>query len=83
MKVFNSHKAMQETINVVFDAEKIHWGSESGNCTLNWADIHSVKSGKSLILVYETKQLMRIIPERAFVNEQEHQEFLGYSNKNR
>lgn len=83
MKIFNSHKAMQETVNVEFDTDKIHWEAESGNCTLNWCDIYSVKSGKSLVLIYETKQLMRIIPDRAFVSEQEHEEFIGYSNRNR
>ena len=82
-KAYDSHKALKETLTVEFDADTIRWEADSGNCTLKWADIYSVKQGRNLILVYETKQLMRIIPCRAFDDELELQGFLKHSSVNR
>ena len=72
---YDSYKAMQKEYSVEFDESMISWRSDTGYNQKKWSDFVDHKSLKGMTLLYETKQLMYMIPHRAFENDTELKSF--------
>ncbi|MDQ7779225.1 MAG: YcxB family protein [Planctomycetota bacterium] len=69
--VYREQKSLRETISMTFDNEDVEWKSDSGHCRMKWDNIVKHKENARLVLVFESRNLMRIVPKRAFESDEE------------
>ncbi len=65
-KNFDSNKRLQEEIEYSFEENLMSIKGESFDTTLTWDKAYKVTELSSWILLYQTKQVMNIIPKSAF-----------------
>ena len=69
-KAFYSNKNVQETIIYTFTVEKICIEGETFDSDFTWADVHKVKENKDWFLIYQSAQVMNMVPKKYFTREQ-------------
>lgn len=75
---YKEHKALQNDVQMDFDAVGICWNSVRGTFTLPWNDIYKVKESPELIVVFQTSTLMHVVPKRAFTDQVLLEQFVHY-----
>lgn len=69
-KNYKSNGRLQENIKYSFGKEEMNISGSSFNSTLTWDKTYMVKELKNWILLYQTKQVMNIIPKESFSDNQ-------------
>lgn len=72
-KVFYSNKKIQENIIYTFNEEKIHVKGESFESEFTWKSIFKLKELKDWFLIYQSMNVMNIVPKKNFTKEQIHE----------
>lgn len=79
-KYYDSQKSLQETIQLTFDDQKLSWHSESGEYHCLWSDLYKWNKNNKVIILYEGKNLIRIVPCHAFEDGDELNKFERYAS---
>lgn len=69
-KVFFSNQNIQEAIAYTFTDEKIRMAGETFDSDFTWADVYKVKENKDWFLIYQSAQVMNMVPKKYFTHEQ-------------
>ena len=68
--VYAKQQLLQATFRFQFDDEAAEWETESGSARIRWPDFVKFKQSDSLFVLYESHNLIRIVPKRIFDEEQ-------------
>lgn len=74
-KVFAEQKSLREPVELELTDEKLLGACPSGTFNIAWKDVLQWKHTKSVVLIYESSAIMRLIPLRA-LNEAERVQLL-------
>ncbi|PIQ77843.1 hypothetical protein COV82_02505 [Candidatus Peregrinibacteria bacterium CG11_big_fil_rev_8_21_14_0_20_46_8] len=74
-RAYDSNRKLQEPVQVSFNDKGIKFKSASGYQHLFWDDFHKYKVNQEIIAIYESISCAKIIPKRAFQNDEEQREF--------
>lgn len=69
-KAFFSNKNIQETITYTFTDEKIRTKGETFDADFTWETVHKVKENKDWFLIYQSAQVMNMVPKNNFTQDQ-------------
>lgn len=69
-RAFYSNKKIQERNSYTFTHEKIHIQGETFESDYSWNSIHQVKELKDWFLIYQSLQVMNMVPKKDFTKEQ-------------
>jgi hypothetical protein len=75
-KIYSEQKSLHEEVEVKFDEQHIEWSSKSGYFKLKWKDIPKYKENNNLILIYESRNLMRPLLKGYFQDQERLETFL-------
>lgn len=67
---FFSNKNVQETITYTFTEEKICVEGETFDTDFTWDTVYKVKENKDWFLIYQSAQVMNMVPKKYFTREQ-------------
>lgn len=67
---FNSNKKIQEGISYTFTNEKIRTEGETFDGDFTWDTVYKVKENKDWFLIYQSAQVMNMVPKKYFAKEQ-------------
>lgn len=67
---FSSNKNIQESITYTFTDEKIRIHGETFEEEISWNSIYKVKENKDWFLIYQSAQVMNMVPKKFFTKEQ-------------
>ena len=67
---FNSNKNIQESITYIFTDDKIRMVGETFDEDVVWSSIYKVKENKDWFLIYQSAQVMNMVPKKFFPKEQ-------------
>lgn len=75
-KIYSEQKSLHEEVEVKFDEQHIGWSSKSGHFKLKWEDIMKYKENNEIILIYESRNLMRPLLKGYFQDQERLETFL-------
>ncbi len=67
---FSSNKNIQESITYTFTDEKIRIQGETFEEEISWSSIYKVKENKDWFLIYQSAQVMNMVPKKFLTKEQ-------------
>ena len=67
---FSSNKNIQESITYTFTDEKISIEGETFDEDFAWNSVYKVKENKDWFLIYQSAQIMNMVPKKFFTKEQ-------------
>jgi hypothetical protein len=68
--VFYSNKQIQESISYTFTNESIYTKGETFDGDFTWDTVYKVKENKDWFLIYQSAQVMNMVPKKYFAKEQ-------------
>ena len=75
--VYQAQPALQDELSVAFNQNGIIWTTHTGSERSRFSEIIAYKRNRKVILLYNTKRQMRIIPMRAFESQSELNELIA------
>jgi len=69
-KIFYSNKMIQESISYTFTNENIETKGETFDAEFGWDSVYKVKEKKEWFLIYQTVQVMNMVPKKYFTKDQ-------------
>ena len=73
--VHREQRSLHGEIRVRFDDEHVEWHTVSGHARIPWQALVRVQRGRGLFLLYEARNLLRIVPASAFEDVAERERF--------
>lgn len=70
-RIFNEQQTLHETFTVTFDDERVTWDCESGNARIRWENFTRFKEDANIFILFESRNLMRIVPKQVFDDDEE------------
>lgn len=70
-KVFHEQKGLHDSFTISFDDQFLEWKCESGNARIRWEHFLRYKEDDQIFVLYESRNLMRIVPKEAFTDDAE------------
>jgi len=68
--VFYSNKQIQESISYTFTNESIYTKGETFEGDFTWDTVYKVKENKDWFLIYQSAQVMNMVPKKYFTKDQ-------------
>lgn len=68
--IFYSNKQIQETISYTFTEENIRTKGETFDADFTWKTVHKVKENKDWLLIYQSAQIMNMVPKKYFTKDE-------------
>jgi hypothetical protein len=70
-KFYKEEKRIAENSSVAFNHEYVEWTNVHGTSRLPWKNVLRCKENDQMFLIYESRNLLHIVPKRVFENEAE------------
>jgi len=83
LKIYRSQPQLQKDTSVRFNDEYVEWITDSASDKIYWKDIHQYKTGKSIIIILSSKNIMHPVPVSAFESSDELNRFMQLLAKSR
>jgi hypothetical protein len=81
LKIYRSQPQLQKDTSVRFNDEYVEWITDSASDKIYWKDIHQYKTGKSIIIILSSKNILHPVPVSAFESSDELNRFMTASCK--
>jgi hypothetical protein len=69
--IYSEHKGLHRPATVSFDDRFAEFTSDAGHARIAWRDFTAFKEDDTMFLLYEARNLMRVIPKRVFESDRE------------
>lgn len=69
--IYAEQKNLHKPIKMTFDDDSVQWRSDSGNAKIAWHDFAKYKENNTMFLIYESRNMMRVVPKCVFEDEDE------------